>query len=401
MKTRLNILACFVLALGSGSATAEPKHPDPVPGPICEVQQDQVAKCTLELGNTKIALGTCIEENNKTIEWARNQCPAIKNLTNDQVREHVKTNTDVKKPPPAKGNGNKGNGNKNPGKDPKPKPEPKPEPKPRVTILVVVGKHVPFAPNAECKNGGYYLPIGFDVNGNKKLDPEEVKDKLPACKGDKGDKGDPGKAGAPILLKSERFLLDPTCSAGGTRAIQWTDFNNNGVQDKGEPVNISVTCDGRPGSAGRPGSNGDTRVQFGLGLRTSGIWSRNRPPGLSVAPEGQLELWLAPTAEFVLGVAWAPDGDRNMVVTGQLRYRALNKRLGFGLGVQYQAWNLEGNKALWQSVMGLGSVQVVLLDSKRVDVSLDAGLLIGLDGYDTAAQFAIGATGGLNASLKF
>jgi len=136
-------------------------------------------------------------------------------------------------------------------------------------------------------------------------------------------------------------------------------------------------------------------------MRASAIWSKGRPTGYSAAPEASLELWLAPTVEFVSGLAWAPDGDRNMVVTGQLRYRGLGKRIGIGGGIQYQAWNLEGNKALWQSVLAMGDLQLVLVESKHVDISFEAGLLVGLDGYDADAQFAIGGTGQVSAALKF
>ncbi len=391
MKTRSMLVAFFTIASICGTASAEPPHPGAatapvVAGPSCPLQAD--------LTDCKTGLTTCQQDQKMILDYVIKQCPAFKGMTPDAVLDHARKGDDLKR----HGGGHHGGGRHKPRR-----PNPTPTASaPAVTILVVVGEHVAFTANADCKNGGYYLPIGFDANGNKQLDADEVVDKLPACKGDKGDPGAQGKPGANAYTsKPERFTSNSACHAGGTRTTLWSDLNGNGKMEKGEKTGESVVCDGKAGSAGRPGANGDTRVQFGFGLRSSAIWSKDRPIGLSAAPEAQLELWLAPTVEFVAGVAWAPDGDRNMVVTGQLRHRALNKHLGLGFGIQYQAWNLEGNKALWQSVMGMGSIQLVLVDSKWVDVSADTGLLLGLDGYDADAQFAIGGTGGFTASLKF
>lgn len=229
----------------------------------------------------------------------------------------------------------------------------------------------------------------------------------------------PNADAPPSYVDFDKIVVPGRVGAHCVRLTKWTDRNRNLKHDDGETVQVDQICDGRDGknglngrdgknghdgrdgSSGRPGRDGDTRVEFGLGMRTSAIWSKGRPTGYSAAPEASLELWLAPTVEFVSGVAWAPDGDRNMVVTGQIRYRALGKRLGIGLGVQYQAWNLLGNQALWQSVMGLGGLQLVLVETSHVDISFEAGFLSGLDGYDTDAQLAIGGTGQVSAALKF
>ena len=68
--------------------------------------------------------------------------------------------------------------------------------------------------------------------------------------------------------------------------------------------------------------------------------------------------------------------------------------------MQYQAWNLEGNKALWQTVTAALCGQLVLVEGKWIDVSADACALGGLDGYDEEAQAAFGVTGSLGFSLK-
>lgn len=209
-------------------------------------------------------------------------------------------------------------------------------------------------------------------------------------------------------FRMDRFASHDGCPAGGllltatqSDKVIDTKFVCDGRDGK-DGQDGRNGKDGKDGSSARPGKDGmSTRVQFGLGLRTSAIWSKGRPVGSSAAPEAALELWLAPTVEFVAGVAWAPQGDRNMVISSQLRFRGLGNRLGLGLGVQYQAWNLVGNKAIWQSVLGMGTAQLVLLETTHVDISAEAGLLIGIDGYDHAAQFAIGGTGQVSAALKF
>lgn len=398
MKTRLTFLACFVIAAGfvSTASADEPGHPDVIPPLSCKLQEDQLATCSTELDASKTGLETCLGEQDMLIDWARKQCPNLQDLTNDQIKEHARTDTDPPKKtaPPKK---------RRPSKDKGHKPKPPTTSKVKVEILVpLYGESEPVAPNATCANGSFRLPVGFDRNGNKKLDADEVLDTLQSgCNGKDGAPGKPGKNGAAARTTSERFDSDPACPAGGTRSTHWTDFNGNGLLDGGEASGDAVLCDGKSGNSGRPGRNGATRVQFGLGLRASAIWSNDRPVGYSAAPEAQLELWLSPVVEFVTGIAWAPEGDRNMVVTAQVRRRALNKRVGIGLGVQYQAWNLEGNKALWQTVTVAVCGQLVLVEGDWVDVSADACLLGGLDGYDEDAQAAGGGSTGLNASLKF
>ncbi|WKZ29614.1 MAG: hypothetical protein QY323_02685 [Patescibacteria group bacterium] len=408
MKTRIIALACFVLAsiLGSTSASAQMTNPPgdagvspPAPPAATSAPATDPASqsCSLKEQECNKGFDQCKKDQEMLIDWAKKQCPLIAGMPDNEILESARTGKDAPKKPrrPRKPRAGK----------------PKAPKATKVTVEVKVplyGESEPVAPNAACPNGSFKLPVGFDKNANGKLDADEVIEKLQSgCNGKDGAPGKPGKPGKnganSYTTQSVRFSSHADCPAGGSRSTNWTDLNGNGILDldKDEVIGDVVVCDGKPGSAGRPGLNGDTRVQFGLGLRASAIWSENRPVGASAAPEAQLELWLAPTVEFVLGIAWAPGGDRNMVVTGQLRHRALNKRLGLGFGIQYQGWNLEGNKALWQSVLGMGSAQLVLVDSKWIDVSVDAGLLVGLDGYDDEAQFAAGFTGGFNGSLKF
>lgn len=335
------IVSAFVL-LAQGTALADPTVitvPPPLePAGSCQVEYP---KCQAALGERQQALDSCNKMTDDLVVYVKEQCPAFSDMTKDEILDHAKT----KAPPPKKVVKVVDNGHK-------PK-SPPPAPKPTLVI-----KMERFDAHDGCPAGGLLLSTTL---GDKVLDTKVVCDGKDGAQGPQGLQGIKGDTGA------------------------------QGKQ--GLP--------GKPGNSGRPGRDGDTRVEFGLGLRTSAIWSKGRPTGYSAAPEASLELWLAPTVEFVSGIAWAPDGDRNMVVTGQVRYRGLNKRIGIGLGIQYQAWNLEGNKALWQSVLGMGSVQAVLIESKHIDVSLEAGLLVGLDGYDAAAQFAIGGTGQVSAALKF
>jgi hypothetical protein len=283
------------------------------------------------------ALTSCQKDQETLLNYVKDQCPSFKDMTAGDILDHAKTGTPIKKVPVKK---------------------------PKTHVVVVTGRN----PNP--------TPIV----------PKPTK-----------------------FIRMERFTHLAGCPAGGLQfttavddKVQDTKFVCDGSQGpKGDSIVGPRGLPGKDGSSARPGKDGDTRVQFGLGMRSSAIWSKGRPTGASAAPEASLELWLAPTVEFVAGVAWAPQGDRNMVISSQVRYRALGKRLGIGVGIQYQAWNLVGNQALWQSVLGMGSAQLVLLETKHVDVSAEAGLLIGIDGYDTDAQFAIGGTGQITAALKF
>lgn len=224
--------------------------------------------------------------------------------------------------------------------------------------------------------------------------------------GPQGPKGDDGDDGLNMVFD---FVEDPKaslCLRGGYRIIAGLDRDRNGKLDPQE-VERTSEChgmngrDGKDGRSGRPGRDGNTLIQVGVGARAASIVSAGRPPGWSVAPELQLELWLSPTVEFTLGTAWAAGGDRNMVVTGQLCRRALNKRFGFCAGGQYHGWNLEGNLALWQSVLGIVSVKIVPIETRYVDVSFEAGAGAGGDGYDDEMQFAYGFTAQGTVTLKF
>ncbi len=158
---------------------------------------------------------------------------------------------------------------------------------------------------------------------------------------------------------------------------------------------------GKEGSSGRPGKDGNTRIQVGIGARGASIFTPGRPMGASFSPELQLDYWLSPTVEFDLGVAWAFGGDRNMVVTAELCRRGLNSKFGFCFGGQYQAWNLEGNLARWQSGLGTLAIKFVPIETAHVDLSIELGAGLGFDGYDKSMQFAAGVTGGTSLSVKF
>lgn len=341
MRHALMTLSLLLMAQGSALAD-DGGMPDVGPPPETDTS------CVMQkLPECQQALSSCEQDQTALLDYVRQQCPMFKDKTNDQILHDAKTPKPPPPPPvvhhrdPGK---SKDDGDKDKGRKPKVVP-----PAPKTATVIRMER---FKAHDGCPAGGLLLSTAV---GDKVTDSKVLCDGKDGAPGKTGPQGPQGPQGLP----------------------------------------------GKDGSSGRPGKNGDTRVQFGLGMRTSVIHSSGRPNGYSAAPEAQLELWLAPTVEFVGGVAWAPDGDRNMVVTSQLRYRALNNRVGIGVGLQYQAWNLEGNKALWQSVMGLASVQFVLVDVKHFNVSADAGLLLGLDGYDQEAQFAEGATAGLTATATF
>jgi hypothetical protein len=226
-------------------------------------------------------------------------------------------------------------------------------------------------------------------------------------------KGDPGEDG--FSFAGRRAVLKPgkTCQAGGVQYQFGLDKDRDGVLDDEEidPDMTSVMCkveapaaaaprDGRDGRDGRPGRDG-TRIQIGAGMRVSGVVSAGRPIGWSYAPTLQLQYWLSPTVEFSTDVAYADGGDQNMVVTAELCYRGRGKRLGFCGGGQYQAWNLDYNVAEWQTGLGFVAVKAVPIETKYLDINLEAGLGAGFDGYEEEKQFGWGWTGSATATFKF
>jgi hypothetical protein len=223
-------------------------------------------------------------------------------------------------------------------------------------------------------------------------------------RGPEGDKGDRGSDGLSSLVKVALEPQGKNCPAGGQHLMFGLDADRDrSLQDKEVHTDVYV-CNGaagKSGSNGRPGEDGNTRIQVGLGFRHSAVLSKGRPTGYSAAPELQVEYWLSPTWEFQVGLAWAWGDDRNMVVTSQLCRRGLESKFGFCLGGQYQAWNLEGNLALWHSGLGTAALKFVPVDSKYFDVAFEAGPLVGFDGYDEEMQFAWGWTAGAVVSGKF
>lgn len=309
----------------------------PVPGP-----PPTGGTCEVQVADCQQALGSCQKDQELLLDYVRQQCPAFQGQNNEQILDGARTGkTPVKPKRPRTGSGTVR----------KPKPS-----KSQSTIVMER-----FTSHADCPAGGLALT---NRHGDKVLDTKVVcdgRDGASGKAGARGAKGDKGDAGA------------------------------QGPQ--GLP--------GKSGSNGRPGDDGNTRIQVGLGMRHSAVISEGRPTGYSVAPELQVEYWLSPTWEFQVGMAWAWGDDRNMVVTGELCRRGLDSMFGLCFGGQYQAWNLEGNLALWHSGLGLAALKFVPVDSKYLDVAFEAGPMVGFDGYDEQMQAAYGWTTNAAISGKF
>lgn len=229
---------------------------------------------------------------------------------------------------------------------------------------------------------------------SKPKTPPKVVEGKPGPQGPVGPQGPKGDTGASSTIEVALEPPGKRCPAGGQRLAIASGAD---IYD----VYVCNGKDGASGSNGRPGEDGNTRIQVGLGFRHSAVFSKGRPTGYSAAPSLQVEYWLSPTWEFQVDLAWAWGKDRNMVVTSELCRRGLDSMFGFCVGGQYQAWNLEGNLALWHSGLGTASVKFVPVDSKYVDLSFEAGPLVGFDGYDEDMQFAWGWTGAAVLSGKF
>lgn len=340
MRHKIAIVSLLILAAVQGTALAD-GYPVPEPPP-------SGGSCKLKLDECGEAVKSCEEDKRLLWDYAQAQCPALRDTTLDQALE------EARKPPPAKVTTQRkrtGNGNGGGRKPTKPKPAPKPD--------TTIGMER-FTSHADCPSGGLLFTTR---EGDKVLDTKVVcdgRDGAPGAKGDTGAKGDKGDTG----------LQGP----------------------QGLP--------GKPGSSGRPGQDGNTLVQVNAGVRVASILTADRPTGVSVAPEVTMELWLSQTTELTLGGSWAPEGDRNVVFTGLICRRALNKRIGICGGLQYHGWDLEGGLATWHSGLAVIEVKVVPIETKYFDINVEVGVGGGFDGYDDEMQPAGGATGGINFSWK-
>ncbi len=376
MKTRSMLVAFLTLASICGTASAEPPHPGAatapvVVGPSCPLQAD--------LTNCRTGLATCQADQKLILDYVIAQCPAFKGMTPDAVLDHARKGDDLKKP---RGGGHHGGGGHKPRR-----PNPTPSASaPAVTILVVVGEHQAFTANADCKNGGYYLPIGFDTNGNKVLDADEVKDRLPACKGDKGDPGLNGVNGANArTTPSERFDSDPACPAGGSRTTSYTDLNGNGALDVGEengpPI---VLCDGGKATAhdgldGRPGHDGTT-VSLGL-LFTGDVFRASHTPEVRSSAFGIALNLEHDWAEGTLGAAWSPGIDHGTVLTADFAAYLLWHRVGPRLGAELVYADINANNEAKYQMMALApGVAVRVLDDRNWKMRAEVHLGLGLAG---------------------
>jgi len=334
--------ACCLLLMAAVQGTALADGME-IPGP-----PPTGGSCQLEVTECREALSSCQKDQELLLDYARQQCPAFEGKTNDQILEEARKGAPPAKPAkPTKPR--RGGGKATVTKPPKPKA-------PAATIGMER-----FTSHDGCPAGGLLLTTR---SGDKVLDTAFV------CDGRDGAPGKPGERGA----KGEKGDQGPQGPQG---------------------------LPGKSGTNGRPGEDGNTRIQVGLGFRHSSVISKGRPTGYSASPELQVEYWLSPTWEFQVGMAWAWQDDRNMVVTGELCRRGLDSMFGFCAGGQYQAWNLEGNLALWHSGLGTASVKFVPVDSKYLDVSFEAGPMVGFDGYDEDMQFAYGWTANAVISGKF
>lgn len=282
----------------------------------------------------------------------------------------------------------------------------------KVTAEVLVplyGESEPVASNAACPNGGFLLPVGFDRNGNKKLDAEEVVGKLQSgCNGKDGAPGKPGKPGQnganSYTTRSERFTSHADCPAGGSRSTNWTDLNGNGILDldKDEAIGDVVVCDGqsekpRDGLDGRPGRDG-TSISFGL-LFTGDLIFSSAPDIRSSAFGLMLNLQKS-WAEVTVGGAWSPGIDHGTVFSADFAAYPLWNRFGPRIGAQLIYAEIDqNNQAKYQVIMVTPGIAVRLLDERHWKVRTEVHLGVGKQG--TYSQFDDAYSFGASGSLMY
>ena len=120
---------------------------------------------------------------------------------------------------------------------------------------------------ARCQSGGNRLTSGIDRNRNAMLDPDEVTSTQYICNGSSGSSG---------ISALVSLLPEPSgnnCPAGGSRIASGPDLNGNGRVDADELASTVYVCNG---VSGRNGDDGATALvsteqePAGLNCRTGG-----------------------------------------------------------------------------------------------------------------------------------
>ncbi len=136
----------------------------------------------------------------------------------------------------------------------------------------ILSTSTPTGPSAQCKDGGVVVRSGPDLNGNGRLDDEEVRASSEVCG---------SGAGARLTKTSVLAKGDASCPFGGARTESGVDDGSgegiagNGILEAGEVLVSNVTCSSggaHARSTAPPGGDvGTASIRLGGGAGSAGV----------------------------------------------------------------------------------------------------------------------------------
>lgn len=150
---------------------------------------------------------------------------------------------------------------------------------------------VPLDGEVECAHGGIRIDEGTDRNYNNVLDPDEVEQSEVICN---GAPGEAGADGLDVLQSIEPAPADATCTEGGWRVSAGRDLNGDGRLQREEIESAATICNGLRGADGQDGPAGPVgREGQGGPVGPEGARGPSGPQG-EVGPAGESGCRAAP-----------------------------------------------------------------------------------------------------------
>ncbi|QIZ77653.1 DUF7151 family protein [Ferrimonas lipolytica] len=116
-----------------------------------------------------------------------------------------------------------------------------------------------------CTNGGQRVEVGLDSNSDAVLSDDEVLSVLYVCN---GEQGFTGQDGFTALVATIAEPAGANCDAGGTRINSGLDSNRNNILDAEEITNTQYICHGNDGEGGSDGDDGQDGYSVVTNLST-------------------------------------------------------------------------------------------------------------------------------------
>lgn len=270
----------------------------------------------------------------------------------------------------------------------------------------ILSTSTPTGPSAKCKDGGVVVRSGPDLDGNGRLDDEEVRSSTEVCGSGAGER---------LTKTSVVAKGDASCPFGGARTESGVDDGSgegiagNGILEAGEILVSSVTCSSggaHARSTAPPGGEvGTASIRLGGGVGSAGVGGNG---GLlqihsSATEGGHIGLFrtgaITPTARPVVG---PPDFGAHVLDVAAdltLAYRASPEEAANGeyyvLGVRLQFRKNDVEKAIVVTGLHVRPNVVLTLPARDTEIVLSGDLsnegtirtTPGANGYSPAMSF--------------